>query len=301
MPRQALSWKVMIVSYLLLNHHIVQMCKGKMAWHSERFRHEQQLLCAVGFLRVFVSIVQVVKDYKRTTDGQEYDTTEYVVSPLTGELVRHSNMQEHMRIGLMDPKWKEQREAMLAKIKETNKASDTEIMANLMRLAGTRPDVFGSDVSKLSEALAVDPKTLPQDGPASASGSGPGMKPNKPILAPLPAAPAGVAMPPPPLPQGLPKPPSGPPPVAAPKPPSGPPPLPSMPPPRPQPPPVPPGGLIAPPPGRPGGMHVPPSMAPPPLPPPEMGPPPGPAPPVGAPPPPRPPPESPDPKRQRRE
>lgn len=41
----------------------------------------------------------------------------YVVSPITGELVAVGEMAEHMRVSLIDPKWKEQRDTMLAKIR----------------------------------------------------------------------------------------------------------------------------------------------------------------------------------------
>ncbi len=39
------------------------------------------------------------------------------MSPITGELVAVADMAEHMRISLIDPRWKEQREAMLSKIR----------------------------------------------------------------------------------------------------------------------------------------------------------------------------------------
>jgi splicing factor 3A subunit 1 len=39
------------------------------------------------------------------------------VSPITGELVAHADMAEHMRISLIDPRWKEQREIMLSRIR----------------------------------------------------------------------------------------------------------------------------------------------------------------------------------------
>ena len=48
--------------------------------------------------------VQVVKDYKRSEQGEEYDPSKYAVSPITGELVPLAEMQEHMRINLIDPK-----------------------------------------------------------------------------------------------------------------------------------------------------------------------------------------------------
>lgn len=66
------------------------------------------------------------------------------VSPITGELVPLAQMAEHMRISLIDPQWRTQREAMLSKIRETTQASDDEITRNLVDLAGHRPDVFGT-------------------------------------------------------------------------------------------------------------------------------------------------------------
>ena len=66
------------------------------------------------------------------------------ISPITGELVPLAEMAEHMRISLIDPQWKVQREAMLSKIRETTQASDDEISRNLVDLAGHRPDVFGT-------------------------------------------------------------------------------------------------------------------------------------------------------------
>lgn len=72
------------------------------------------------------------------------EAAKMVRSPLTGELVPVDQMAEHMRVSLIDPKWRTQREAMLSKIRETTKASDEEIGANLIGLARKRPDVFGA-------------------------------------------------------------------------------------------------------------------------------------------------------------
>ena len=52
-------------------------------------------------------------------------------------------MSEHLRVSLIDPRYQQQRNAMLAKIRETTKASDDEIARNLVGLAKSRPDVFG--------------------------------------------------------------------------------------------------------------------------------------------------------------
>ena len=71
------------------------------------------------------------------------EASKVVVSPITGELIPVDQMAEHMRISLIDPKFQEQRQAMMSKIRETTKASDDEIGRNLMGLARKRPDVFG--------------------------------------------------------------------------------------------------------------------------------------------------------------
>lgn len=60
-------------------------------------------------------------------------------------------MAEHMRISLIDPKFQEQRQAMMSKIRETTKASDDEIGRNLVGLASKRPDVFGACISQLEK------------------------------------------------------------------------------------------------------------------------------------------------------
>lgn len=49
---------------------------------------------------------------------------EYLVSPITGEKIPASKMQEHMRIGLLDPRWLEQRDRSIRE-----KQSDDEVYA----------------------------------------------------------------------------------------------------------------------------------------------------------------------------
>lgn len=55
--------------------------------------------------------IKVVKNYKRNTQrtavtagGVSYDPTKFAVSPITGELIAHADMAEHMRISLLDPR-----------------------------------------------------------------------------------------------------------------------------------------------------------------------------------------------------
>jgi splicing factor 3A subunit 1 len=194
--------------------------------------------------------VRVVKDYVRAdpraaaaraaaTAG--FDASKFAVSPITGELVPIAGMAEHMRISLLDPKWRVERERMLAKVRETARASDEEIARNLTLLAGTRPDVFGAGGDAAAAAVGAQIEAERKGGGAGrakAPGAAPAPRP-----APPPRAPP-VALPPPAMP-----PPAMPPP-AMPPPPMPPPPMPPPPqaPPVARPPPVAPPPVARPPP-----------------------------------------------------
>lgn len=115
--------------------------------------------------------MRIVKNWKRPEDRipAERDPTKYVVSPITGELIPINEMSEHMRISLIDPKYKEQRERMFAKIRETTLAQDDEISKNIVGLARTRPDIFGTTEEEVSNAVKAEiekeqPKQVIWDG-----------------------------------------------------------------------------------------------------------------------------------------
>ncbi len=50
------------------------------------------------------------KDYDPKASHRTGPSEPMQASPLTGELVPASKMAEHMRIGLLDPRWREQKE-----------------------------------------------------------------------------------------------------------------------------------------------------------------------------------------------
>ncbi|KAJ8955651.1 hypothetical protein NQ314_006860 [Rhamnusium bicolor] len=70
---------------------------------------------------------------------------DYLVSPITGEKIPASKVQEHMRIGLLDPRWVEQRDkqVMDKMNQETVYAAGSAIDASLKLLAERRTDIFG--------------------------------------------------------------------------------------------------------------------------------------------------------------
>ncbi|KAJ3691810.1 hypothetical protein LUZ61_020974 [Rhynchospora tenuis] len=102
--------------------------------------------------------MRIVKNWKRPEERlpPERDPTKFVVSPITGELIPINEMAEHMRISLIDPKYKEQKDRMMAKIKETTLAADDEISRNIVGLARTRPDIFGTTEEEVSNAVKAE-------------------------------------------------------------------------------------------------------------------------------------------------
>lgn len=102
--------------------------------------------------------MRIVKNWKRPEErlATEKDATKVVVSPITGAVIPVNEMAEHMRISLIDPKYKEQKERMIAKLRETTLATDDEISRNIVGLARTRPDIFGTTEEEVSNAVKAE-------------------------------------------------------------------------------------------------------------------------------------------------
>ncbi len=79
---------------------------------------------------------------------------EYLVSPITGERVPASKVQEHMRIGLLDPRWVEERDKQITAraSEEVVFAPGRSIESNLKQLAERRTDIFGVGEEAAQEA-----------------------------------------------------------------------------------------------------------------------------------------------------
>ncbi|XP_070565002.1 splicing factor 3A subunit 1-like [Ptychodera flava] len=89
--------------------------------------------------------VEIRKDYDPKAPKQTPVLTDkYLISPITGEKIPADKMQEHMRIGLLDPRWKEQRDRSLhEKAQEEVYAPGSAIDSSLKQLAERRTDIFG--------------------------------------------------------------------------------------------------------------------------------------------------------------
>lgn len=70
---------------------------------------------------------------------------DYLISPITGEKIPASKVQEHMRINLLDSRWVEQRDKQITDKmnQDTVYAQGSAIDASLKLLAERRTDIFG--------------------------------------------------------------------------------------------------------------------------------------------------------------
>ncbi|XP_033638833.1 splicing factor 3A subunit 1-like isoform X2 [Asterias rubens] len=89
--------------------------------------------------------VQIRKNYDPKAPKQVTESEEnYLISPITGEKIASSKMAEHMRIGLLDPRWIEQRDRQKEKqAQEEVFAPGMAIEESLKLLAERRTDIFG--------------------------------------------------------------------------------------------------------------------------------------------------------------
>lgn len=90
--------------------------------------------------------VVVRKDYNpKGTKVQRPTSEQYLISPITGEKIPADKMQEHMRIGLLDPRWVEQRDRALQEKMQQDEvfAPGSAIESSLKQFAERRTDIFG--------------------------------------------------------------------------------------------------------------------------------------------------------------
>ncbi|KAI8383019.1 Pre-mRNA splicing factor PRP21 like protein-domain-containing protein [Blakeslea trispora] len=74
--------------------------------------------------------------------------------PRCGEAIPVDEMAEHMRIELLDPKWKEQKMAMEAKQRDSNLLQEGNDVAKILKnISGLRPDIFGSDEADANKRI----------------------------------------------------------------------------------------------------------------------------------------------------
>lgn len=105
--------------------------------------------------------IKIIKDYVRVpkkrglaakTEDQLQKEKMYKC-PITGQLVPAEEISNHMRILLLDPKWKQQKELLLQRAQQESAfTASSNIEENLVAFVSKRPDLFGT----IEEAVAGD-------------------------------------------------------------------------------------------------------------------------------------------------
>lgn len=100
--------------------------------------------------------IDVVEDYQYqvATSSAASAIPQTAIDPITGRAVPLSQLSDHMRIQLMDPRWREQQAVALSRQKETAFAEGESIARNLQAFARKRTDIFGSAEEEEAAMLA---------------------------------------------------------------------------------------------------------------------------------------------------
>lgn len=87
---------------------------------------------------------------KDRTVSVEPSPDQFLISPITGEKIPADKVPQHMRIGLLDPKWIEERNRSLQEKTEQEEvyAPGSSIESSLKQLAERRTDIFGVGVEE---------------------------------------------------------------------------------------------------------------------------------------------------------
>ncbi|ORZ03776.1 Pre-mRNA splicing factor PRP21 like protein-domain-containing protein [Syncephalastrum racemosum] len=98
---------------------------------------------------------KVRTDYKPKVLGAVQNKNEPTqICPRCGEAIPVSEMDEHMRIELLDPKWKEQKLAAEAKHKDSNLLQEgTDVAKILKNFSGYRSDIFGQEETEIGKKI----------------------------------------------------------------------------------------------------------------------------------------------------
>lgn len=135
--------------------------------------------------------LKIVHDYAPRVHTDVLSTANLtMIDPLSGREVPINEVSEHMRIQLLDPKWREEQARFLEKQKDTGYAEGSSIADNLRQFAKKRSDIFGD-----SSANASVEKRSKNDSDASISQQNLNQKPAPAYNFPPPVIPPPIAFP----------------------------------------------------------------------------------------------------------
>ncbi len=105
--------------------------------------------------------MKIVTNYKRKAESSTAKKTDSQRCPLCNENIPVDELSHHMRIELLDPKWKEINKEIAERKMEVNIAPTSDFISYLGEFARDRPDLFGEDVGdilKIDEIKKLETK-----------------------------------------------------------------------------------------------------------------------------------------------
>merc|ERR1719502_906712 len=87
--------------------------------------------------------------------------------PITRQLIPAEEMSNHLKILLLDPKWKHQKDALVERARKESAFAD-DVEANLAGFVAKRPDLFGSVDEQIREAAEAGAEAAARDAGADA-------------------------------------------------------------------------------------------------------------------------------------
>lgn len=96
--------------------------------------------------------MKIVKNYVRKTDQQKENTSK---CPLCNEYINVDDLVNHMKIELLDPKWKEINKELMER-KNFNATNTDEFLNNLQEFSKFRPDLFGDGKKPIKDDIEIE-------------------------------------------------------------------------------------------------------------------------------------------------
>lgn len=109
--------------------------------------------------------MKVRKDYVRHKKASSQRLMQRC--PITGQLIPAEEMSNHLKILLLDPKWKHQKDALVERARKESAFAD-DVEANLASFVAKRPDLFGSVDEQIREAAEAGAEASAREAGADA-------------------------------------------------------------------------------------------------------------------------------------
>merc|ERR1719305_406333 len=87
--------------------------------------------------------------------------------PITGQMVPAEDMTQHLKVVLLDPKWKKQKDQLLERARRES-AFDDNVEANLASFVTKRPDLFGDIEEQIRQTAEMNAEAGAREAGADA-------------------------------------------------------------------------------------------------------------------------------------